>query len=840
MRQVKHAVVLFLLWMVCTGANAIVYSGVCGANGDNLKWSLDTQTGMLEIAGTGMMMDYDAPAAVPWRQYVSFVTDIIIGNAVTSIGKSAFNYCYRLTSITIPNSVTSIGVGAFSNCVGLTSVTIPISVSLIGDCAFQGCSGLTSISIPKSVSNMGKGLFQNCTNLTSITVSSKNPIYDSRNNCNAIIETATNKIVCGCKNTTIPNTVICIGDGAFNFCQGLTSIIIPNTVTSIENGAFWGCKELTSIYIPNSVSFIGHGAFGCCPKIISIIVDDNNINYDSREGCNAIIEKSSNILICGCKNTVIPHTVTGIGYEAFRGCTELTSITIPNSVKYIQSIAFEGCWNLTSINIPDSVIWIGNSAFFNCSSLASITIPNSVTDISNEAFGNCGKLSSIYLYRNQPLSIPSDVFRNADFSNIALFVPLGTKPIYESANVWKDFGRIVEFSIPVTSIMLDNTSVSISLRESITLKTMISPENATYQNVVWSSSNTDVATVSNGVVKGINVGTATITATTTDGTNLSASCVVTVNPILASSISLNKTSEVIFVGENLTLSATIKPDNTTNKTVEWSSSNNSVVTVSNGIVKAVAVGKCVIKAKTTDGSNLECDCNLTVVDVPVSVLSFDKESVELLVEDETTITASVFPSNATNPTLAWTSSNGNVAIVNNGKITAIGAGNAVISARTTDGTNKVATCNVKVNKHSQTIDWNQTLTSLVCGGELVELTATASSGLPITYKSSNDDVVSIFDMGNTVYLNPISSGTSKITATQTGTYYYEAVSTTKDVSVVESNSIWEVTPDKYRFAVYTVNGIHVGDFSKSELVIFMQQNELKGLYIVNGKKVIIK
>ena len=264
------------------------------------------------------------------------LTSVTIPNSVTSIGNYAFQDCSGLTSITIPNSVTSIGSFAFLGCTGLTSITIPNSVTSIGGKAFLGCTGLTSITIPNSVTSIGNYAFRYCSGLESIVVDPGNTKYDSRENCNAIIETESNTLLYGCNNSVIPNSITSIGEDAFYSCSGLTSVIIGNSVTSIGNYAFYGCSGLESI-----------------------VVDPGNTKYDSRENCNAIIETESNTLLYGCKNTVIPNSVTSIGYAAFYNCDGLISVTIGNSVTSIGNKAFSNCENLADVyclatNVPDT------------------------------------------------------------------------------------------------------------------------------------------------------------------------------------------------------------------------------------------------------------------------------------------------------------------------------------------------------------------------------------------------------------------------------------------------------------------------------------------------------
>ena len=283
------------------------------------------------------------------------LTNVTIGNGVTSIGDSAFSGCRGLTSITIPNSVTSIGGDAFYNCSGIESLVvttgnkkyhsvnnciietetkkliigcktsiIPLddSVTSIGNYAFYNCSGLKSVTIPDSVTSIGNSAFEDCSGLTSVTIG---------------------------------NSVTSIGDWAFSGCSGLTSVIIPDSVIWIGDSAFRGCSGLTSVTIGNSVTSIGRGAFYGCSGIESLVVTTGNKKYHSANNC--IIETETKKLIVGCKTSIIPSddSVTSIGDGAFGGCSGLTSVMIGNSVTSIGDWAFSGCSGLESITYTGTI-----------------------------------------------------------------------------------------------------------------------------------------------------------------------------------------------------------------------------------------------------------------------------------------------------------------------------------------------------------------------------------------------------------------------------------------------------------------------------------------------------
>ena len=384
------------------------------------------------------------------------LTSIVMPEYLTKINEGTFSDCTSLTSIDIPNSVTEIGNFAFYKCSGLTSIDIPNSVTEIGINAFYSCTGLTSIDIPNSVTSIGVSAFCNCTGLTSIVVESGNPKYDSRNNCNAIIETASNTLIVGCKNTAIPNSVTAIGNSAFDNFSGLTSIDIPNSVTSIGEGAFWGCSGLTSITIPNSVTFIGDGAFHDCTSLTSVNIHDLDAwcKIDFNNFYSNPLYYAQHLFIDGEETTdlVIPESVTSIGGYAFYGCTGLTSVTIGKSVTSIGGYTFYGCTGLTSVTIPNSVTSIGEEAFSGCSGLTSVTIPNSVTSVGGKAFYNCSGLTDVYCYIADPLrvSLAGDAFDlyDADASERTLHVLPGTTEAYYYNEWYWYFEQVIEDLIP--------------------------------------------------------------------------------------------------------------------------------------------------------------------------------------------------------------------------------------------------------------------------------------------------------------------------------------------------------------------------------------------------------
>lgn len=370
------------------------------------------------------------------------LTEINLSSSVTYVSKTAFSGCtgvYRLvlncyqisewfssirnqiTEVVLGEDVYMLKDGAFYEFRNVQSINLPSRLSSIKANAFKGWNSLKSIYIPASVSEISPLAFASCPALDIIQVDEGNFLYDSRNNCNAVIEKFTNKLVFGCSET-----------------------VIPNTVKEIGEKAFYG-TDLRTINIPASVVKIGSEAFNYCSQLESITVDEGNTKYDSRNNCNAIVEKETNRIVYGCYKTVIPENVSGIAPKAFAGvskpinvrlpetfaqvdkqafhdCTGLNSIYLPFNVGIIDTMAFYGCKNLKYImnedgdlekfKITDNIFRIKLQAFRDCSGLDTLTIPGSLGELDREVFMNCTGLKKVVIEAGSVMELPYGTFQN--------------------------------------------------------------------------------------------------------------------------------------------------------------------------------------------------------------------------------------------------------------------------------------------------------------------------------------------------------------------------------------------------------------------------------------------
>ena len=564
------------------------------------------------------------------------------------------------------------------------------SVTSIGSDAFIHCSGLTSITIPQNVTGIDMGLncdypyspFFDCNDLASIVVEEGNTNYDSRDNCNAIIEKRTKKLIVGCKNTKIPNSVTSIGDFAFIGCGGLTSIFIPKSVTEF--------------------GFALHS----CTGLTSIIVEEGNPVFDSRNNCNAIIRTETNTLIAGCKNSIIPDGVTTIGYNAFVGCSGLTSIIIPKSVTSILS------WS----------------------------------------FGAITGLTDVYCYAGTVPTTDATAFEMSNIGNAALHVPVGSVDAYKAATPWKDFKEMVGLT---GSVKLSKTKANIEKGKTLTLKASVSPSTLLDKSVTWKSSSTKIAKVSSsGKVTGVGAGTATITCTHV-ATGAKATCKVTIGYV-----TLDKTVVSVKKGKTVTLTPTVYPSTLTDKSVTWKSSDTNIATVSSdGKVKGVKYGQATITC-TSVATGLSTTCLVTVGSIILD------ESVLTLEKGKTfTLEPTVYPSTLEDKSVTWKSSDTGIATVSSsGKVKGVKAGTATITC-TSVTTGLSATCEVTVSY----VKLDKTTASVNTGKTLTLKATVYPSTLDdrsVTWKSSNTKIATVSTSGK---VKGVKAGTATITCTSNAT-----------------------------------------------------------------------
>ena len=382
----------------------------CGAEGDNLTWRFDEETGTLIIEGSGAMADYGQVSEAnseeayyddtPWHDYSLRILKVSLPEGLSSIGSGAFFCCEYLNSIEIPESVTSIGDNAFMVCTSLSRLEIPESVTSIGDNAFARCMSLNRLEIPAGVRSIGRNVFAFTNIQEGVFVAPDNPAYRSDERGVLFTEDGTVLLYCPPSvegSYTVPDTVRTISEFAFESCHGLTAVTIPEGVTDIGDGAFDGC-EIAEVTLPASLRSLGKDAFGEGYYAPAFFVADGNSVYASdSNGALFNADRTELLRVPGSYKGAyqIPETVAVIGESAFYDCYDLTAVTIPDGVGSIGGHAFSGCYDLTAVTIPDSVSTVGDYAFYGCSSLSVVTIPDRVGSIGDCTFFDCYNLTAV-------------------------------------------------------------------------------------------------------------------------------------------------------------------------------------------------------------------------------------------------------------------------------------------------------------------------------------------------------------------------------------------------------------------------------------------------------------
>ena len=607
------------------------------------------------------------------------ITSINIPDSVETIEFEAFYQCDKLENIKLSENLTIVGYGVFGDCISIGKIEIPrtlkgfntswgsstnTSYGVFGGCSnlktvkfeegstvvcaalFMGCDGIEKIELPNTITEIGDSSFRNCKNLVKITM----------NNGIDILEDFVFK---GCSSLTtidIPNTVKAIGSSSFQGCTSLTEVYLSDILKEIPSNTFSGCKKLTTINFPSTLTTIGNSAFSGCESLPEAILPSGveKIESNAFKNCKAM------------KKAVVPDTVSSIGSSAFYGCETLTDITLGSKLKKIESQTFYGCTVLPSIVIPYNVTTIGDSAFVNCTKLTQITVPRNTTSIASNAFSYPKKMT---MYG------PSDCYAQTYASGKGI--------------------KYVTQDIHATSVSLDITEKTAERYDDFQLTATIAPLNFT-DAVVWTSSNEEVATVSDtGYVEICGVGTAVITVT---AGNVKAACKITV-PQLIDWIEFDEDEIELKAGQTYQLKPYISPSDATNKKLKYTSSDTKVAEVSaSGLVTAKSEGEAKIRAAATDGSDEYAVCYVTVTGkAKVTGITLDRTSAEVKRGEKLTLNVTVSPSYASNKKVVWKSANTKIATVDaNGSVTAKAPGRTKITVTSSENSSYQASCTVTV------------------------------------------------------------------------------------------------------------------------------------------------
>ncbi len=591
------------------------------------------------------------------------IKNIQISNAVTSIEAYAFSKCNELSQIEIPNSVTNIAECAFSSCGKLSNIKLSKGLKIIGYYAFRDCNGIKEIEIPKSLETTtadfyltNSGIFYDCENLKTI------------------------KFEEGI--TKIPQCI-------FANCSGIEDVEIPDTVTSIEAYAFYNCKSLKNIILKIGIETIGGYTFTNDSALLGISIPDT-------------VTSMGNYIFSGCtslKTARLPNTRVNITDGMFQNCTSLTTIALPKTVTTIKQYAFQNA-GLTELTLPENVTTIEQSAFDNCTALAKVTLNQKLKTIGNYAFRNNDALSEITI-PNSVTTIGDYAFQDSDALTTATISDSVTaigQYIFAHCDTLKDIKLGTGLTkIPSYAFNLCPELQKIVLPYRITTVDANAFTNCTKLTEVTIPRGTTTISANafsypdRLTIYGISGTYAEIYAN-----QIGAKFVN--REVNATNVTLSSTTLSMIAGAKHTLVMSVTPNDFTDEVV-WKSSDTNILTVDNmGVITAKAVGTANVRVAVGEKT---ASCAVTVVQ-PVTSISLNRSTLSLDAFEDYTLTASVYPDNAADKSVEWTTSDEKIAIVSQtGKVTPLSKGTADITVTAKDGSGRTAKCTVTVTSEGQ-------------------------------------------------------------------------------------------------------------------------------------------
>lgn len=551
---------------------------------------------------------------------------------VTKVGSYAFNCQNELQSIYIPRTVKQVEPNAAIKAEKLNRVNVADESQLenIGEQAFKLCIGLKRFVFDGTslkLNTIGNAAFNGCTALEKVQWNGKSELKTIKDyaffKCTSL------------NNFNMPNSTLSVGNSAFRYNEGLTDINLSTSLNYIDEYAFGECG-FSHITLPESLANIQAGAFINNEHLQEITLPER------LQGLGSAAFENNSALESVTFHTAL-ETMT-IGNNAFNLCPVLNKVFITNMKSFAQTNFNNAKANpantsqhiynadgeeIINVVLPKGTKYINNNAFNGCAYIQSIKMPATMDHINDDIFVGCSALKDVYCYAEEVpefIGVNDPSAMNDVFANATLHVVYGHEQAYKADAWWKRFSNVEGCDAPsddeVTSVVLNQTELTMKPDETIQLTATVYPANAANKKLIWTSSNGDVAMVTDdGFVLAMAEGEADITATSAENSSIKAVCHIKVEkekvPVITIvGIKFEESPVTISMGETKKLNVIFNPIDATNKQLEWKSTKTSVVDVDqDGNIIGVSEGKAIITAKTTDGSDLSINCVVTVVPV---------------------------------------------------------------------------------------------------------------------------------------------------------------------------------------------------------------------------------